>query len=91
MPATRASSSTFARVTEPGSNRDELRQIVAFIGGGGLDAARDQERQQLELEKQRLKERERGSASMPVYPSGGERDYGGIVTAASDLLRWLVG
>ena len=72
-------------------DRDELRQIVEFIRGGGLDAAREKERAQLEVEKQRLKERERASASMPAFESRDERDYGGVVAAASDLLRWLVG
>ena len=66
-------------------DRDELRQIVEFIGAGGLDAARDKERAQLELEKQRLKERERASASMPAYQPEEERDYGGVLTAAGDL------
>jgi Zn-finger nucleic acid-binding protein len=72
-------------------DRDELRQIVEFIRGGGLDAARDKERAQLEVEKQRLKDRERASAAMPAYPADEERDYGGIVAAASDLVRWLRG
>ena len=72
-------------------DRDELRQIVEFIAGGGLDAARDKDRTQLEIERQRLKERERASASTPALPSGDERDYGGVVTAAGDLLRWLIG
>jgi Zn-finger nucleic acid-binding protein len=71
-------------------DRDELRQIIEFIGAGGLDAARDKERAQLELEKQRLKDRERASASMPAHQPEEERDYGGVLTAAGDLLRWLV-
>jgi Zn-finger nucleic acid-binding protein len=71
-------------------DRDELRQIVEFIRAGGLDAARDKERAELELEKQRLKERERASASMPAYQPTDERDYGGVVAAASDLMRWLL-
>jgi Zn-finger nucleic acid-binding protein len=72
-------------------DRDELRQIVEFIRGGGLDAAREKERAQLEVEKQRLKERERASASMPAFDPSNERDYGGVVAAAGDLLRWLLG
>jgi Zn-finger nucleic acid-binding protein len=71
-------------------DRDELRQIVEFIRGGGLDAARDKERAQLEIEKRRLKERERASASMPAYQPSDERDYTGVVEAAGDLLRWLL-
>jgi Zn-finger nucleic acid-binding protein len=72
-------------------DRDELRQIVAFIRAGGLDAARERERAQLEMEKQRLKERERAAAAMPMYGGEEERDYGGVLTAASGLLRWLLG
>jgi len=71
-------------------DRDELREIVEFIRGGGLDAARDKERAQLEVEKQRLKERERASASMPAYEAGDDRDYGGVIAAAGDLLRWIL-
>ena len=72
-------------------DRDELREIVEFIVAGGLDAARDKERTQLELERQRLKERERASvSSMTNYQPESERDYGSVLTAAGDLLRWLV-
>lgn len=73
-------------------DRDELRQIIEFIDKGGLDAARDKERQQLEVEKQRLREKERESASMTaVYPDDARQHYGGVVSAAGDLLRWLIG
>jgi Zn-finger nucleic acid-binding protein len=71
-------------------DRDELREIVEFIRTGGLDAARDKERVQLDIDKQRLVERERASSSMPVYPAGEERDYHGVIAAAGDLLRWLL-
>jgi Zn-finger nucleic acid-binding protein len=71
-------------------DRDELRRIVEFIRRGGLDAARDRERAQRELDKQRLKERERAAATLPMG-SADDPDYGGVVVAAGDLLRWLVG
>lgn len=35
---------------------DELKRIVAFIRGGGLDVAREKERQALELERKRLEQ-----------------------------------
>jgi Zn-finger nucleic acid-binding protein len=36
-------------------DRDELRRIVTFIRGGGLDRARDRERERLVEEQQRLR------------------------------------
>ena len=68
-------------------DRDELRRIVEFIRGGGLDAARERERAELELEKQRLKERER-AAALPLA-AGAQEDYGDALAAARDLLRWM--
>lgn len=65
-------------------DRDELRQIVEFIRSGGLNAARDKERLALQVEKERLAERQRGSASMPVATVGDEGDF------ASGFLRWLL-
>lgn len=35
---------------------DELRRIVAFIRGGGLDVAREKERQAMEFERRRLEQ-----------------------------------
>lgn len=73
-------------------DRDELRQIVEFIRGGGLDAAREKDRADLEIEKQRLRDRELAAdrSAAPVVVAD-ERDYGGVVAAAGGLLRWLVG
>jgi Zn-finger nucleic acid-binding protein len=62
-------------------DRDELRQIVEFIRSGGLDATRDKERRELELEKQRLKERERGGFALPL---GDDGDF------SLQFVRWLV-
>jgi Zn-finger nucleic acid-binding protein len=70
-------------------DRDELRRIVEFIRAGGLDAAREKERQDLEIEKQRLKERERASAPMATFRLEDDSDYHGVIDAARDLMRWL--
>lgn len=71
-------------------DRDELRRIVEFIRAGGLDAAREKEREDLALEKTRLKERERAQGAAPLYASDDERDYHGVIEAAGDLMRWLI-
>lgn len=71
-------------------DRDELRRIIEFIRAGGLDAAREREKNELDVDKQRLKARERGSADLPAYGSVGERDYHDVMDAARDLMRWLL-
>jgi len=71
-------------------DRDELRRIIEFIRAGGLDAARERERSELQLEKQRLKERERASSAMPSYDAGDAHEYHDVIGAARDLMRWLV-
>lgn len=71
-------------------DRDELRRIIEFIRAGGLDAARERERNELEVEKQRLKARERASAEMRAYGSVDEREYHDVIDAARDLMRWLM-
>ena len=71
-------------------DRDELRRIIEFIRAGGLDAARERERNEVEIEKQRLKARERASAELPAYRSVDEREYHDVIDAARDLMRWLM-
>lgn len=44
---------------------DELRRIVSFIRGGGLDAARERELRRLELETRRLRQAAEPRASLP--------------------------
>lgn len=67
---------------------DELRRIVLFIRGGGLDLAREQERRSLEDERRRL-ERDKAADRLlaPYSPAFG----GGPVhiTSAADLLSRL--
>lgn len=46
---------------------DELKRIVEFIRGGGLDVAREREKRALELERKRL---EAAAKSAPPPPSG---------------------
>ena len=71
-------------------DRDELRRIIEFIRAGGLDAARERERDELAIEKQRLKERERASPSLVMYGGAAdEREVHDLFAAARDLLRWL--
>lgn len=68
---------------------DELRLIVAFIRGGGLDMARAKEQRGLELERRRLQQAARD-------PEPGDSDYaqGTIrpsIAASRDLLRFFLG
>ncbi len=72
-------------------DRDELRRIIDFIRDGGLDAARERERNELDIEKQRLKERERASSTVPAYRAVDDREYHDVVAATRDLVRWLIG
>ncbi len=66
---------------------DEMRRIVAFIRGGGLDMARASERQKLEIER-RLRTRSandpkrREGNFLPPVPDS--------IAAASDLLRFFL-
>lgn len=67
---------------------EELRRIVEFIRGGGLDEARRLEREALEDERRLLnRERSVDDALNPLAPRGYE--FPGHVTSASDLLLRL--
>ncbi|MBI5246778.1 MAG: zf-TFIIB domain-containing protein [Elusimicrobia bacterium] len=73
---------------------DELRRIVAFIQGGGMDVARAKERAKLEVERKRL---ERATADAKAAQSSGEFDGFSVqfrtatsVYSARDLLRFIV-
>lgn len=67
---------------------DELRRIVAFIRGGGLDMAREKEKRGLELERRRIELARRDPQpddrhfQRPTPPS---------IAASRDLLRFLLG
>jgi Zn-finger nucleic acid-binding protein len=66
-------------------DRDELRQVLEFVRAGGLDVARAREKEELEHERQRLKDRQRALAedgALTLEPDTTE-------SAASVLLRLL--
>lgn len=66
---------------------EELRRIVAFIRGGGLDVARAKERHKLELERRRLEQ----AKEDPQNPSRGFAMPGSdSIASARDLLRILL-
>ena len=74
-------------------DRDELSGIVEFIRGGGLDLARQKEKQELEFERQQLRTEQMAAAgrenrALGFMYSDDER-LGGI-SAAGSLLKFLL-
>lgn len=65
---------------------DDLRSMVAFIRGGGLDVAREHERQELELERHRLEQ-----AALPGLPSSYQPLDAHPIVSARGLLEHLLG
>jgi Zn-finger nucleic acid-binding protein len=66
---------------------DELRRIVTFIRGGGLDLAREKERLALELERRRLVE---SDALSDLLPGDFSRPVPESIRASRSLLRFLL-
>ena len=66
---------------------DELRHIIAFIRGGGLDLARVKERHDLELERHRL---ELATADSEHWSSALQPPVPATITASRDLLRFFL-
>ena len=73
-------------------DRDELREIVEFIRGGGLDLSRQKEKRELEFEREQLR-----LEQMTVVRRGLTQDmsYGDDVresgiSAAGALLKFLI-
>jgi len=66
---------------------DELRRIVAFIQGGGLDVARKKERRKLELERRRL---EMAKEDPRTGSSGFTPPMPDSIASARDLLKFLL-
>ena len=66
---------------------DELRRIVAFIAAGGLDAAREREKAELEEARRRLENSQKQSAQASLFDSelARHRDPAHILSAASLL------
>lgn len=75
-------------------DRNELRQIVEFISGGGLEVSRQKERHEIEVERQQLRAERfaaaiHGNADLTLsYHSDEDRISG--LKAARDLLNFLV-
>jgi len=67
---------------------DELRRIVLFIRGGGLDVARDNERQSLEDERRALEQQRAADDVLGRY-SPGFLTAPVHITSAADLLTHL--
>lgn len=66
---------------------DELRRIVEFIRGGGLDMARVKERRNLEIERRRI---EQAAADPGRYATGFTPPAPHAIASARDLLRFLL-
>jgi Zn-finger nucleic acid-binding protein len=73
-------------------DRDELRRIVEFIRGGGLEASRAREKLELEEDRQRLRQ-EQFVAALHDKPLAGLSDdwdnRSNVVNAARELLRLI--
>jgi Zn-finger nucleic acid-binding protein len=75
-------------------DRDELAEIVGFIRGGGLEAARARDKQQL-AEERRLLRQEQLAAAKADHNSldgiGDREAQSGVLYAAGSLLKLLLG
>jgi Zn-finger nucleic acid-binding protein len=74
-------------------DRDELRRIVEFIRGGGLEVSRAREKQELEAERQRLHDEQMtaGLHQRPFTTLGDdESNHQSVVHAAAELLKLIV-
>ncbi|HYY58995.1 MAG TPA: zf-TFIIB domain-containing protein [Pyrinomonadaceae bacterium] len=75
-------------------DRDELAEIVGFIRGGGLEAARAIEKRQLADERRLLRQEQLTKAAATDYSHSGAGDpeatESGIVSAASSLIKLLL-
>jgi Zn-finger nucleic acid-binding protein len=76
-------------------DRDELRQIVEFIRGGGLEASRAREKREIEEDRQRLRREQFAAAALRNdKPFGGlsdaEDNRSSVIHAARELLKLIV-
>ncbi|MCU1264665.1 MAG: hypothetical protein JWM21_983 [Acidobacteria bacterium] len=74
-------------------DRDELSRIVEFIHGGGLEAARDKEKAQLEEARRQLEQDQLSASSRSSSLLGFDKDdhrLGGIASTRG-LLKILLG
>jgi Zn-finger nucleic acid-binding protein len=68
-------------------DRDELRRIIEFIRAGGLDLAREAEKEDLQRERQRLEALQRIGNTGDQAPSS----FGGGGSSLGDDLLWGIG
>ncbi len=74
-------------------DRDELRQIVEFIRGGGLEASRAREKREIEEDRQRLRQEQFASHlhNRPLAVLGDDEDHrSSAVHAARELLKLIL-
>ena len=74
-------------------DRDEMHQIVEFIHGGGLEASRTKEKQQLSDEWQKLRREQLAASSGEspmLVPLQLHADHSSVIVAAKELLKLLV-
>jgi Zn-finger nucleic acid-binding protein len=74
-------------------DRDELRQIVEFIRGGGLEVARERERRGLEDERRRLRQEQLAANIHQGHFTSlneGESNHESVVHAARELLKLIL-
>jgi len=74
-------------------DKDELRRIVEFIRGGGLEAARERELSNLEAERRRLKTDQMAGAwddRSPSFDTPNRSDWGLGISAAAEFLNFLL-
>jgi Zn-finger nucleic acid-binding protein len=73
-------------------DHEELRRIVEFIRGGGLEVARAREKREIEEERRRLRQ-EQFAAALHDRPlaslSDGENNHSSVVHAARELLKLI--
>ena len=76
-------------------DRDELRRIVEFIRGGGLEVSRAREKREIEEDRQRLRQEQFAAAALhnnkPIAGwSDTEDSRYSVVSAARELLKLIV-
>jgi Zn-finger nucleic acid-binding protein len=73
-------------------DRDELRKIVEFIRGGGLELSREKEKRELEYEREQLRAEQLMAANRMTragFSSDDDERIGGF-SAARGLLKFLI-
>ncbi len=76
-------------------DRDELRQIVEFIRGGGLEASRAREKREIEEDRKRLRQEQLAAAALhnnkPFADlSDTDDSRSSVVHAARELLKLII-